>query len=742
MKPINLFLFLAVLFFSDQAFSQHKINGSFEELDQNGNPVGWDLSYYKKNTYTIKLDSLIKTQGKYSVSISSDGKAILGNAIVQSIQQKLNGRMLSLVGSIRTKDVSDGWAGLWLRVDGIDTELAYDMMENQGLKGSQDWKEYIIQVPYDRANAKGIHFGALLTGKGKIWVDSLRLYLDDILIQDISPAASQLIQDTLYEASSRIDTIQVSPVSTRYLSATGKIWAFLKYHHPAITAGKYDWDQQLFEHLPKIIALKNDSSFCEIMEKWIEELGPVPQIQYKKKHQAGRNTIALEPDYGGIFSDSLFSNLLRNKLQYILENSATRKNHYLSFNPGAGNPVFENEKFYDKSPYPDAGLRLLALYRYWSMIQYFCPYRKLTGTNWNDILSLYIPDILNARDKNEYNKVLVRMICSIRDSHGFLSNTYHSSLGKYRLPFHAQYIEDRLVVTKMLSEDEILKKEVSPGDVIEKINGKSVQEMIRIFSPYTPGSNFDAMMRDMPGYYLLRSDSAVFRIELSKGGVTHHKTITGLENDKINENLFYGKTNDQPFYLVQENIGYVQGNKLKQEHMDSLKRQFASTKGMIIDMRGYPIDNLITSIGQYIRDNSRPFYRATTGSMERPGQFSFNAPVSPGKKSKKPYQGKIVVLVNEVSQSNAEFVTMAFQTSERTMVIGSSSAGADGNISRIVLPGGFTTYFSGIGIYYPDLTIAQQTGVKIDQVVRPTISGIAAGRDELLEKAKEIILEN
>ncbi len=47
---------------------------------------------------------------------------------------------------------------------------------------------------------------------------------------------------------------------------------------------------------------------------------------------------------------------------------------------------------------------------------------------------------------------------------------------------------------------------------------------------------------------------------------------------------------------------------------------------------------------------------------------------------------------------------------------------------------------SGIGIYYPDGTETQRKGVKIDVVVNPTIKGIKAGRDELLEKAKEMIL--
>lgn len=82
---------------------------------------------------------------------------------------------------------------------------------------------------------------------------------------------------------------------------------------------------------------------------------------------------------------------------------------------------------------------------------------------------------------------------------------------------------------------------------------------------------------------------------------------------------------------------------------------------------------------------------------------------------------------------------MAFQSAQRVTVIGSTTAGADGNVSQIQLPGGIYTMISGIGIFYPDGSPTQRVGVRIDQVIRPTIKGVIEGRDELLEKAKELI---
>ena len=65
------------------------------------------------------------------------------------------------------------------------------------------------------------------------------------------------------------------------------------------------------------------------------------------------------------------------------------------------------------------------------------------------------------------------------------------------------------------------------------------------------------------------------------------------------------------------------------------------------------------------------------------------------------YPGKVVILVDEVSQSQAEYTAMAFRSAPQAMVVGSTTAGADGNVSQIPLPGGLSTMISGIGVFYP-----------------------------------------
>jgi C-terminal processing protease CtpA/Prc len=99
------------------------------------------------------------------------------------------------------------------------------------------------------------------------------------------------------------------------------------------------------------------------------------------------------------------------------------------------------------------------------------------------------------------------------------------------------------------------------------------------------------------------------------------------------------------------------------------------------------------------------------------------------------FKGQIIVLVNELTESYSEYVTMLLQANPKTITIGSASSGADGNISTLEFPGGIKTIYSGIGIYYPDMKPTQRTGVRIDYRVEPTVRSIQEGVDLILEKA-------
>jgi len=718
-------------------------NGNFETLDHKGLPLGWDLNFQAENKYEIKLDSLVKKQGKYSVSIAS-GAQISTAAIVFPIQQSFDGENLILIGTIKTENVSGGFAGVWIRLeDANGKELVFETMESQGLKGTNDWKEYMIQVPYDGREAVKISAGALLVGKGKMWVDSMRLLVDyksvnDIPVSKTPPYAA--LTDTAFRKGSGITHIILNSKSTAYLTLLGEVWGFLKYHHPAIARGEFNWDAELFRILPAVLKCTSDQQFSVLLGKWTDRLGLVPPCNGCKIPPKEAD-IAAKPNYGTLFTNKVFSPKLSGKLKYILANSNNSKHFYAGPLRSPDRQSFFHEDAYNDIKTPDAGYRLLALYRYWSMIQYFGPNRQFITEDWTKVLPGFIPQILQAGTISAYTDIMVRLISTIHDGHAFIgSEVYQHNLGKFKLPFQARFIEDKLLVTAFYKDTLGVKQKIRIGDVITSINGEKMASLIRKYVALTPASNYPTALRDIPANYLLRNNDSLFRLDLLRDGKLISLTQKGVKNHLIDD--YYWKAPAIPAYsLMDGNIGYIHCAKYKNTDLDSIKKQFKDTKGIIVDMRNYPIDEMRNTLGGYFKPDSSVFVKYSFRSISQPGTFVYRAESS-GTKTDDYYKGKVIILVNETTQSNAELVTMSFQSGANVKVIGSTTAGADGDITRIILPGGLTTFVSGLGVYYPDGKSAQSAGVKIDQVVKPTIAGVKQGRDEVLERAKQLILQN
>jgi C-terminal processing protease CtpA/Prc len=148
---------------------------------------------------------------------------------------------------------------------------------------------------------------------------------------------------------------------------------------------------------------------------------------------------------------------------------------------------------------------------------------------------------------------------------------------------------------------------------------------------------------------------------------------------------------------------------------------------------------VVFALGSRLVDRPTPFARFTMGDLEHPGAFRWSDRISLSPEQPH-YAGKVVILVDESSLSQAEYTAMAFRSNPRAVVVGSTTAGADGNVSPVPLPGGLSSAISGIGIFYPDKTPTQRVGIVADVEVRPTIAGIRAGRDEVLEEALRQIL--
>lgn len=729
--------FLTFLFFLNGLITfcqtSRKFNFDFEIID-NGKPKDWNN--FGSSNYAIALDSINTKNGKYSAKIEFKEGNPDFKAWAFTIPDNYAGKKITLSGYIKTENVTDGYAGLWMR---IDPSIAFDNMNKNGAKGTTDWTKYEITLDMNPEKTKQIVIGGLLVGKGRMWLDNFKVSIDGKDIKDLKPFERKLFpaeKDKEFDKSSGITITTVDKTQIENLKYLGLIWGFLKYYHPNIALGEYNWDYELFRILPNVLNAENIKNRDDILAKWIISFGEFSQ---SKETEIKSSDVKIEPDLVWI-KNSNFSDELTTLLLKVKNANRPKEHYYLGLQPGVGNPDFKNENAYSSMKYPDAGFRLLTLYRYWNIIQYYFPYKYLIEEDWKNVLEEFIAKFIEAKDETDYTLTVLKLIGRVHDTHANIwgkNQVLNNHLGLRYASIELTFVESKPVVTGFY--DEKLGKEsgLEIGDVISVINNRPVEEIVKDRLELSPASNYPTKLRDIASS-LLRTNDTIINIEFIRAEKRECKTLKTFSGKEINVYSKY-QIKDTSFKFINKDVAYINNGLLKIEHLPKIWKEIGNSKGLIIDIRNYPSDFHIYDLSSYLMPESIPFVKFTNGSIESPGLFTFTKSLNIGKKNKSYYKGKVVIIINEISQSSAEFHTMAYRVNPNSTVIGSTTAGADGNVSQFYLPGGISTMISGIGVYYPDGKETQRIGIVPDIEIKPTIQGIKEGRDELLEKAIEII---
>lgn len=538
-------------------------------------------------------------------------------------------------------------------------------------------------------------------------------------------------EDEEFATGSGIDARTLTSAQLENLVLLGEVWGFAKYHHPRVVAGELNWDFELFRVLPRVLAAGDGAAAAREISGWLAGIGSPGSCSACAGPPVA---VQLAPDLDWIRDTGRLGEDLSAQLQLIHRNRPTRgTQHYVTLAPGVENPGFAAEDQYGRLGAPDAGYRLLALFRYWNIIRYWFPYRDVMEEDWPGVLREFIPRMLGGIDLDGYRLEMLRLAARIHDTHAVVPGAMHLQppAGSAQLPVVLRFVEGRAVVTGYSHAVLGPATGLAIGDVIERIDGVPVESIVDEVRPYYPASNEPVRLRDI-AHRLTRGSGAATVSGTGAGG-GFQTTIQRVPTSQLD--LSAGRTHDLPgpaFQMLSPEVAYLKLSSARVDSVTSYVRRAEGTDVFVIDIRNYPGEPILYALGGHLVDNAFAFARFTKGDLVNPGAFRFantavHQPRSPH------YQGRVVVLVDEVSQSQAEFTAMAFRVAPGAIVVGSTTSGADGNVSFVPLPGGIQSIFSGIGVFYPDGRPTQRVGIIPDLLVRPTIAGIRAGRDEVLE---------
>jgi C-terminal processing protease CtpA/Prc len=526
----------------------------------------------------------------------------------------------------------------------------------------------------------------------------------------------------------------VAQTEVERLATLGRVWGFLKYYHPGVATGRMNWDSVLVASVPGIRGARTSAQFRASISALLDAAGPVPLCE--SCGDAGPDSLRKNVDFRWLSDTSTFGPGIVQRLANVRANRHQGPSRFVGFRITA---LFDRDTAYTTPAYPAEGQRLLALFRFWNMARYWFPYMDVNGGDWNAVLPEFAPRMISAKDATEYHMAVMEMTTRLHDAHvGALSDVILATLGGRSPPYETRWLDSQVVVWKLMPAAQDDDQGLRAGDIVTGIDGKPVADLRRERARYVAAGNPAVFERKLVTTILrTNADSVTYTID--RGGTTLTRRVA-MPARPTTAVLRPTLPVTELAKVLPGNVGYINMGDINPNQVDSAIAIVGSSSGIVMDVRNYPRGTMYL-FARHLNPDARPFVKFTQVDLNYPGQVEWITATPAGSPSGNPshYRGRIAILVDERTLSHAEFTVMALRTAPENKVIGSQTAGADGNVTTMSLPGGIRAAFTGLGVYYPDGTPTQRIGIVPDILIRPTLAGFRAGRDEVLERAVEYI---
>lgn len=524
------------------------------------------------------------------------------------------------------------------------------------------------------------------------------------------------------------------------LAAVGRLWGLIKYFHPHLAYKDIDWDGALVHATPQIKAARTPNEYRHAIGNLLQVLNDpattfVP-VSIEDSHSASSPTTLKAPTYFRIVDD------------HVIINASDWAKARVNRDPAASGkqgPMMAEIAKANQMSFPSEEYRLLALFRFWNVINYFFPYKHLTDKPWGTVLTSFIPRFLENKNQLDYEVTVAEMVAQLQDTHGFVGplKSLDEHLGGFAPPLSLRVASGKLTIVNLLDEKAAQAAGVKVGDSIIAVDGEPIEQRIAYLSKFKALSNSASAYRFIHPFALrgAKDSKLKLRIEGTAGRIRDVEIARTVPLG----NVAPVPPSKMPIYQVLANgYGYIDLARLPLADAHKAMDAVMNAPALIFDMRGYP-NATAWEIGPRLSERKnfavarfrRPFHTATTFDDEdlegSEPDYSFEQKMPSPKGAI--YKGKVVVLINEDAISQSEHTCLFFEAATNVTFIGSATDGANGDITNLVLPGGIYVTFSGHDVRHADGRQLQRVGIQPHVKIEPTPKGIRDGRDEVFEAA-------
>jgi len=749
-KSIRTFVFLIVLYSPLSSSAQERVELGFEVGAMGKTPPDWVVP---TEGWTAELADEQAVEGSQSLKLrrSADSTSTFGNAMRTLDATPYRGRRVVLRSQMLVQGAGQGQ--MWLRVDRLGGEMgAFDNMEQRPVVAG-GWTEAVIGVVVED-DAELLHVGFMSNGGATVFIDAVRLESASggpmVALQAPSaprPLASRG-SENLQAASRLLSYI-------RFFHASDQAVAVIAWDHFSVRVMESAEEALDAEDLVR----RFEEAFAPVaptLQLWVgtpEDAPPVParpETATAMKAWKHRGVASMPSSHRSpVYSSAIERESIPG------QDSADAQIHVVK-KLGGGvscrlpvalyaddkgtipNCVTSNE-LNSASDQPtltplNRSTRLAGVASAWGVMQHFYPYFDVVATNWDDALGIALAKAAEDTDKLAYLDTLRALVARLHDGHAEVSS--RTLAPQSVLPLALQWVGGELAVVGVHPS---AADAVSVGDVVVSIDGSASLDCMEKVSRGISAAS-DGWMRwksaqrivlnlpteDPARITFRRSDGLGYSAILARvhdvpAPSAWKPTVDGAE---VGSGIVY-------FNLIGATAAALNRSMAKLE----------AARGIVFDLRGYPSDGATTLLGHLV-DTPVTSARWILPVVRFPDRERVEwvdlerwslPPGSPRLKA------KIAFLTDGRAISYAESILEIVEYYKLGDIVGSTTAGTNGDVNSFTLPGGYIVSWSGLKVLKHDGSRHHGVGISPTVRVEPTLQGIAAGRDEVLEAAIKVL---
>lgn len=362
----------------------------------------------------------------------------------------------------------------------------------------------------------------------------------------------------------------------------------------------------------------------------------------------------------------------------------------------------------------------------WNVLRHFYPYTDVIHPDWKHMLTQGLADANDAISRTDEKHVLQRLLAPLQDAHGTVFD-YHPT----------QYLSLPITLAPVAQQWTVVASAVPDstpiGSVVTAIDGVPMPQAREQAEALTSGQPSSRSWKALQNLQWGSTGSS-HTIEFEKADGTRHE-VTLKYSEKHSPPL----TRPAPITELRPGVWYVDVARADKPMFDAKLEQLANAHAVIYDVRGYPKDfKLSKAIPAHLLAHAEhakwmhiPRYTGPFG--EHAGYTDVGWDIAPELPH---FTSRAIFLADGGTISQAEAIMGYVQDDKLGTIVGSTTRGVDGNITSFPVPTGFGIIFTGMKVTHRDGTSRYHAlGTPPDVHVEPTIAGIRAGRNEVLQRA-------